>query len=142
MHAPGATNDVDMSFRELSEPVDMSSDGKMVIFTESGTAAGSNYQVCMRRTDGSPVVVLGEGGAVDLSDDNRWVLAGILPNRVIAYPTGAGQAVELKVLEVDPIHHRIVLAATGFPKDDVGAPPLQPAPVPVSDETPGETPTG
>jgi len=23
------------------------------------------------------------------------------------------------VLEVDPIHHRIVLAATGWPKDDV-----------------------
>ncbi len=29
-----------------------------------------------------------------------------------------GQAAELKVLEVDPIHHRIVLAATGWPKDD------------------------
>jgi len=29
-----------------------------------------------------------------------------------------GQAVELKVLEVDPIHHRIVLAATGWPKED------------------------
>ena len=40
-----------------------------------------------------------------------------------------GQAVELKVLEVDPIHHRIVLAATGFPKDDV-------VPVPASNETP------
>jgi len=32
-----------------------------------------------------------------------------------------GQAVELKVLEVDPIHHRIVLAATGWPKEDGGA---------------------
>jgi len=29
-----------------------------------------------------------------------------------------GQAVELKVLAVDPIHHRIVLAATGWPKDE------------------------
>ncbi len=53
-----------------------------------------------------------------------------------------GQAVELKVLEVDPIHHRIVLAATGFPKDDAGVPPLQPTPVPVSDEASGETPSG
>jgi len=24
----------------------------------------------------------------------------------------------MKVLEVDPIHHRIVLAATGWPKED------------------------
>ncbi len=96
VRAPGATNEADMSFQELSEPVDISVDGKSVVFTESGSAAGSNYEVCMRRTDGSPVVVLGEGGAVDLSDDGRWVLAGIYPNRVIAYPTGAGKSVELK----------------------------------------------
>jgi hypothetical protein len=25
----------------------------------------------------------------------------------------------MKVLEVDPIHHRIVLAATGFPQEEV-----------------------
>jgi ribosomal protein S1 len=34
-----------------------------------------------------------------------------------------GQAIELKVLEVDPIHHRIVLAATGFPKEEEPPPP-------------------
>jgi hypothetical protein len=35
----------------------------------------------------------------------------------------------MKVLEVDPIHHRIVLAATGFPKEEGGeAPPAPPAP--------------
>jgi len=89
-----------MSWQELSEPIDMSADGKTLVFTESGSAAGSNYQVCMRRTDGSPVVVLGEGGATDLSDDGRWVLAGIFPNRVLAYPTGAGQAVELKTSSI------------------------------------------
>src|SRR6266536_404134 len=36
---------------------------------------------------------------------------------------------ELKVLEVDPIHHRIVLAATGFPKDEE-APVEAPQPEP------------
>jgi len=41
-----------------------------------------------------------------------------------------GQAIELKVLEVDPIHHRIVLAATGFPAEEPGsvAPPAPAAP--------------
>jgi small subunit ribosomal protein S1 len=29
-----------------------------------------------------------------------------------------GQALDMKVLEVDPIHHRIVLAATGFPQEE------------------------
>jgi small subunit ribosomal protein S1 len=37
-----------------------------------------------------------------------------------------GQAVEMKVLEVDPIHHRIVLAATGWPKEDGGQEPPKP----------------
>ena len=44
-----------------------------------------------------------------------------------------GQAVDLKVLEVDPIHHRIVLAATGFPQDDTGAPDIVKPDVPVLD---------
>jgi len=35
-----------------------------------------------------------------------------------------GQAIELKVLEVDPIHHRIVLAATGFPQEEAPAPTI------------------
>ncbi|HEX6789769.1 MAG TPA: hypothetical protein VF247_00535, partial [Candidatus Krumholzibacteria bacterium] len=103
VQAPGASQEQDMSFQELSEPIAMSRDGQTVIFTESGNSAGSNYQVCMRRTDGSPVVVLGEGGATDLSDDGRWVLAGIFPNRVIAYPTGAGQPVELETSSIDLI---------------------------------------
>jgi len=101
VHAPGAANDVDMSFQELSEPVAMSKDGSAVIFTESGSAAGANYEVCLRHTDGSPVVVLGEGGATSLSDDSRWVLAGIFPNRIVAYPTGAGQSVELKTSSIE-----------------------------------------
>ena len=103
VRAPGVTQETDMSWQELSEPIDISRDGQMLVFTESGTAAGANYQVCMRGTDGSPVVVLGEGGATDLSDDGRWVLSGIFPNRLIAYPTGAGQAIELNTSSIELI---------------------------------------
>jgi hypothetical protein len=39
----------------------------------------------------------------------------------------------MKVLEVDPIHHRIVLAATGFPKDDI-VPPAPPPPPPADED--------
>ena len=48
-----------------------------------------------------------------------------------------GQVCELKVLEVDPIHHRIVLAAIGFPDE-----PLREIKKPVIDldETPAEAP--
>jgi hypothetical protein len=41
------------------------------------------------------------------------------------------------VLEVDPIHHRIVVAITGYPDDDIGAPPIQP-PAPPPETTEGE----
>jgi small subunit ribosomal protein S1 len=80
------------------------------------------------------------GVVVDLGSD----IEGFVPMSQLGIPdiqqpgdaVKEGQAVELKVLEVDPIHHRIVLAATGFPKDDVGVPPLQPPPPPVSEEPP------
>jgi hypothetical protein len=48
-----------------------------------------------------------------------------------------GQALDLKVLEVDPIHHRIVLAVVGYP--DVPLIEL-PKREPIEDEGPGERP--
>jgi small subunit ribosomal protein S1 len=84
--------------------------------------------------------LMDKGVVVDLGSD----IEGFVPMSQLGIPdiqqpgdaVKEGQAVELKVLEVDPIHHRIVLAATGFPKDEEGVPPLQPAPAPISDETP------
>jgi hypothetical protein len=37
-----------------------------------------------------------------------------------------GQVLDLKVLEVDPIHHRIVLAVIGYPDEPI-IPPVKPA---------------
>ena len=44
-----------------------------------------------------------------------------------------GQALDLKVLEVDPIHHRIVLAVVGYPDEPI-IPPVKP----VSEESKAE----
>jgi eukaryotic-like serine/threonine-protein kinase len=95
VRAPGSDAERDLSWQDLSYPADLSADGRLLLFTNSGATSGNNYQTCTRGTDGSPVVVLGEGGALDLTDDGRWALAGIFPNRIIAYPTGAGKAIEL-----------------------------------------------
>jgi len=73
-----------------------------------------------------------KGVVVDLGND----IEGFIPMSQLGIPDIAspadavkeGQAVEMKVLEVDPIHHRIVLAATGFPKDDIVPPAPAPAP--------------
>src|SRR5207247_1441255 len=55
----------------------------------------------------------GIDGLIHISDMS-WTKRVQHPSEVVK----EGQAVELKVLEVDPIHHRIVLAATGWPKDE------------------------
>ena len=38
-------------------------------YSKSG---GLSYAVYVRKTDGSPAVLLGEGGAVSLSPDGKW----------------------------------------------------------------------
>src|SRR5882762_5004184 len=66
--------------------------------------------------------LMDKGVVVDIGNDiEGFVPMSQLGIPDIAQPADAvkeGQAVELKVLEVDPIHHRIVLAATGFPKEE------------------------
>src|SRR6185295_127734 len=56
-------------------------------------SVGVNYAVCLRGTDGSPVVRLGEGEAQDLSRDGKWALAVVptSPQQLVLYPTGAGE---------------------------------------------------
>ena len=70
--------------------------------------------------------LMDKGVVVDLGNDiEGFVPMSQLGIADIQNPADAvkeGQAVELKVLEVDPIHHRIVLAATGWPKDEAEAP--------------------
>ena len=63
-----------------------------MLFTEQAEAAGPYYAVCLRRTDGSPVVRLGDGGSSGLSPDGAWALALVhtTPPKLMIYPTGAG----------------------------------------------------
>src|SRR5262249_54328922 len=84
----------DLSWLDYSSAPSVSEDGKIITFTEYSSATGSNYAVCLRKTDGSPVVMLGEGGSGIPSPDGKWV-AGIVPTtppKLVLYPTGAGEA--------------------------------------------------
>jgi serine/threonine protein kinase/Tol biopolymer transport system component len=91
--APGNTTERDLSWLDLSDPVALTPDGTMLLFSEESGSVGLNYAVCLRRTDGSPVVRLGEGTAEDLSADGKWALAVVptSPQQLIVYPTGAGE---------------------------------------------------
>jgi hypothetical protein len=90
VHTPGATEDRDLSWLNTSHARGLSQDGEKLLFAE--TAVGTNYAVCLRKTDGSPVTRLGEGWPADLSADGKWALAVVQsrPPQLVIYPTGAG----------------------------------------------------
>jgi len=102
VHTPGMDGDRDLSWLNTSHARALSQDGQTLLFSE--TALGTNYAVCLRKTDGSPVLRLGEGWPADLSADGKWVLAVVqtLPPKLLIYPTGAG---ETRQLERGSIEH-------------------------------------
>ncbi len=69
----------ELSWLDYTYPADLSADGKTLLFDEEGgggaldysKSSGMTYAVYIRKTDGSPAVLLGEGGAVALSPDGK-----------------------------------------------------------------------
>jgi Tol biopolymer transport system component len=90
---PGREGEVDLSWFDGANPVDLSSDCKRLLFFEGREAATTEYQSYVRATDGSPAVKLGQGLARALSPDQKWAL--ISPrepfNTLTLVPTGAGE---------------------------------------------------
>ncbi len=80
------------------------------------------------------------GLVVDVGDD----LEGIVPESQLPLPAGesaeqvvvVGQGVALKVVEVDPIHHRIMFAATDFLEKPAPADEGEPEPASPESESP------
>jgi len=101
----GQDDDRDLSWLNTSHARALSQDGHTLLFTETGL--GTNYAVCLRKTDvspgGSPVVRLGEGWPADLSADGKLVLAVVQssPPQLVIYPTGAGETQQLKRGEIE-----------------------------------------
>ena len=81
--------------RDWSRPRFLSADGRTLLFGEG--AAGADSGAYIRRTDGSPPVLLGKGDPVALSPDGRWALVGGpgVP-RLTLLPTGAGNGRQLE----------------------------------------------
>ncbi|MGZ5425833.1 MAG: protein kinase domain-containing protein [Thermoanaerobaculia bacterium] len=101
VRAPGAAEDRDLSWLNTSHARALSQDGERLLFAE--TTLGTNYAVCLRKTDGSPVMRLGEGWPADLSADGKWVLAVVQsrPPQLVIYPTGAGATLPLERADLE-----------------------------------------
>jgi Tol biopolymer transport system component len=91
---PGESKERDLTWLDYSLVTFLSSDGRMVLFTEGGEGGGAGYSVYVRKTDGSPAVRLGEGFGQALSPDGKWavvILHAATDPQLALYPTGAGE---------------------------------------------------
>ncbi len=82
-----------LSWFDWSTTADLSADGSTLIFYDWGQAAGSEPITYLRKTEHGEAVRLGEGKALALSPDRKWVLAlrsGSAPQLVLI-PTGPGE---------------------------------------------------
>src|SRR6266446_1214541 len=88
----------DLSWLDLSTVEDLSSDGRTLLFMESGEGGGPDYTMFLRQTDGSLPVRLGTGRAMGLSPDGLSVLSVPLRDRdhIDIVPTGPGETRTLR----------------------------------------------
>jgi Tol biopolymer transport system component len=119
---PGGEKERDFSWLDWSLIRDVTPDGQMVLFDETGEGGGPGYSVYVRKADGSPAVRLGRGVGGTLSPDARLALGiektGDL-NRVVVYPIGAGEpktlpATTIRIEQVDwlPDGRRIIFSGS------------------------------
>src|SRR5262249_949791 len=113
---PGETKERDFSGLDWSWGPILSRGAKAVAFTEEGGGAGAaGYSVYLRKLDGSSPIRLGEGTALAISPDGRWVLACNIrstPAPLVLLPTGAG---ETKAFPKDLIDHALGAPAAFLP---------------------------
>jgi WD40 repeat protein len=100
----GDARDRNLSSGSWSLPGLISRDGRMLPLTGLNTI-DPNYDLMVRKMDGSAAVRIGSGRAQEISADGRWVLSVTpsAPRRVFLVPTGAGESRQVDVGDLEPI---------------------------------------
>jgi Tol biopolymer transport system component len=95
---PGDPVERDLSWLDWSWPGALSADGEWLLFGEQGQGGGPEYSVYLRKTDGSPAVLLGTGSATGFSTDGNWVAAIHVKDldTIDLLPRGAGETRTLR----------------------------------------------
>ena len=92
---PGTSKERDLSWHDWTIGRDISDDGKLIAFDETGEAGEDTGAFYVRGSDGSPAVRLGNGVAPTISRDGKKVLAlvaaGSGRNSLVEIPIGAGE---------------------------------------------------
>jgi DNA-binding winged helix-turn-helix (wHTH) protein len=93
----GETTERDLSWLDWSRVADVSTDGRLVLFDESGVAGGPQYSVYIHKLDDDSTVRLGDGLGMGLSPDGKHALT-LSPHdrtRLRVLPLGEGKPIEL-----------------------------------------------
>jgi hypothetical protein len=93
---PGAEIERDLAWLDDSVAADISADGSAILFNEVGEAATGSRRgslTCIRKTDGSPAIALGEGRGLGVSPDAQWaaLLAPKAPGQLMLQPIAGGE---------------------------------------------------
>lgn len=101
-------NATDLYWHDYSYIVDLSRDGKALLFAEGGDShrSGEDFVSYIRHTDGSDAVRLGRGFPLALSPDSKWAMvlgSAEPPSQLLLLPIGVGEAQQLTH---DRIHHQ------------------------------------
>jgi len=87
---PGDSRERNLTWLDWSYPDDISDDGRVVLFDEQGRGR-EDYLCYVRKTDGSPAVLLGKARGFALSPDGRWaVTTDADAGQITLLPTGPG----------------------------------------------------
>ncbi len=89
---PTDARERELSWLDWSLPTDISPDGKLIVFSETGEGVAGNPVVYLRETSGAPAAKLGPGMTGTFSPDGQTVVSVDPSNTVITlYPVGPGR---------------------------------------------------
>jgi DNA-binding winged helix-turn-helix (wHTH) protein/WD40 repeat protein len=99
----GATTERELSWLDWSRVADVSANGRLVLFDESGVAGGPQYSVYLHRLDDDSTTRLGDGFGMGLSPDGKYALTLSLRDRsrFRLLPLGEGKPIELPATGLD-----------------------------------------
>jgi Tol biopolymer transport system component len=92
----GDSSDRDFSWLDWSRVADVTSEGRLILFDESGEAAGSHTLVYVQNTADRSIIRLGEGVAMAFAPDGRSALLATEDRRHLRFvPVAGGPARDL-----------------------------------------------
>jgi eukaryotic-like serine/threonine-protein kinase len=102
----GSAQEQDLSWFDNSMAVDLSADGRTLLFREAGEGGGTSVATYLRRIGDAQAIRLGEGYPQALSPDGKWALVarpGTGGAKLVLLPTGAGQPKSLDTPPLDEL---------------------------------------